>query len=203
MSAVVSQPEGNYYDKYGTRNPIARHLMAGFLASFTELATMSRACSAFEVGCGEGHLSVRLAEMGLAVRAMDIAESCVAKTKAHAANAGVTISAHVGDVASLTKQDAAELVVCCEVLEHLDNPVEALERLSTLATPWLLASVPREPLWRALNMARGKYWADWGNTPGHVQHWSSKKFLDFIAARFELVAVRQPLPWTMVLARVR
>ena len=27
-------PAGNYYDKYRTRNPIARRLMQGFLAGF-------------------------------------------------------------------------------------------------------------------------------------------------------------------------
>jgi len=26
-------------------------------------------------------------------------------------------------------------------------------------------SVPREPLWRMLNMARGAYWKSLGNTP--------------------------------------
>ena len=38
----------------------------------------------------------------------------------------------------------------------------------------LLVSVPREPLWRGLNMARGAYMRDLGNTPGHVNHWSKR-----------------------------
>src|SRR5690606_17786231 len=98
-------------------------------------------------------------------------------------------------------RDAAELVVCCEVLEHLDRPEEALRVLTGLASPWLILSVPREPLWSALNVARGKYWSSLGNTPGHVQRWSSRRFVGLLARHVEVVEVRRPLPWTMVLCR--
>jgi hypothetical protein len=63
--------------------------------------------------------------------------------------------------------------------------------------------VPREPLWRVLNLARGKYLADLGNTPGHVNHWSRGGFLDLLSRRFEIVEARTPLPWTMALCKVR
>jgi hypothetical protein len=42
-----------------------------------------------------------------------------------------------------------------------------------------------------------------GNTPGHRQHWSRRGFVDFLRRRVEVVAVRRPLPWTMVLCRSR
>ena len=51
-------------------------------------------------------------------------------------------------------RDSAELIVCCEVMEHLGDPEAALETLASLASPWAIVSVPREPLWRALNLAR-------------------------------------------------
>src|SRR5260370_338538 len=53
--------------------------------------------------------------------------------------------------------DAAELIVCCEVMEHLPDPDAALSVVASLASPWAIVSVPREPLWRALNIARLKY----------------------------------------------
>lgn len=203
MTSPVFQPEGNHYDKYGTRNPLARWMMSGFLRSFDTLAEQTGAQSSFEVGCGEGHLSIRLAQRGVAARGVDIAPSCIEKTLANAAAAGVNVPARVADIRTLGPEDAAELVVCCEVLEHLDDPVAAVETLARLARPWLLTSVPREPLWRVLNMCRGKYWGDWGNTPGHVQHFSAMAFRQLIARRFEVVAMEQPLPWTMILAKVR
>ena len=57
--------------------------------------------------------------------------------------------------------------------------------------------------WRMLNMARGKYWADLGNTPGHLQHWNSKHFVALIARHMDIVAVAKPIPWTFVLCRQR
>jgi hypothetical protein len=52
-------------------------------------------------------------------------------------------------------------------------------------------------------MARGKYLLQGGNTPGHIQHWSSRGFVELVSRHFEVVKVRKPLPWTMLLCRPR
>ena len=193
---------GNVYDKYATTNPIERRLVGGFLAQLGELAARTGAREAHEVGCGEGELSIMLARRGLSVRGSDISEQVVDEARARAAAAGLEIAFKAAPVTSLEPgADAAELVVCCEVLEHVDDPVAGLETLAGLARPWLLLSVPREPLWRALNLARLKYVGELGNTPGHLNHWSRRGFLDFLAERVELVEVRSPLPLTMALCR--
>ena len=193
---------GNVYDKYATTNPIERRLVGGFLAQLGELAARTGAREAHEVGCGEGELSIMLARRGLSVRGSDISEQVVDEARARAAAAGLEIAFKAAPVTSLEPgADAAELVVCCEVLEHVDDPAAGLETLVGLARPWLLLSVPREPLWRALNLARLKYVGELGNTPGHLNHWSRRGFLDFLAERVELVEVRSPLPWTMALCR--
>ena len=83
------------------------------------------------------------------------------------------------------------------------DPAGALDRLAELAQPWLIASVPREPLWRALNLFRFTYVSMLGNTPGHVNHWSKRGFARFLERRFEVVELRSPLPWTMALCRAR
>ena len=193
---------GNVYDKYATTNPIERRLVGGFLAQLGELAARTGAREAHEVGCGEGELSIMLARRGLSVRGSDISEQVVDEARGRAAAAGLEIAFKAAPVTTLEPSaDAAELVVCCEVLEHVDDPVAGLETLAGLARPWLLLSVPREPLWRALNLARLKYVGELGNTPGHLNHWSRRGFLDFLAERVELVEVRSPLPWTMALCR--
>ena len=195
---------GNLYPKYTVRNPIARRLVAGFLEALADLAHRSGARQMHEVGCGEGFLTTLLAQSGFAVRGSDLSPSAVAIARQRAAELGLPVTFRVADVYDLTpERDGAELVVCCEVLEHLTDPARALGILARLAHPHLIVSVPREPLWRLLNMARCRYWWDLGNTPGHLQHWSARSFLALLEDHVEVHEVRTPLPWTMALCRRR
>jgi 2-polyprenyl-3-methyl-5-hydroxy-6-metoxy-1,4-benzoquinol methylase len=195
---------GNVYDKYSTPNPIERRLVSGFLAQLMQLVDQTAAGEAHEVGCGEGELALRLAGRGLRVRGSDAFAEVIGEARRRAAAAGADVAYETRSVQELDPEhDAAELVLCCEVLEHLDDPAAALETLTELAQPWLIVSVPREPLWRALNLARLKYVRDLGNTPGHLSHWSRGGFLRFLEPRLEVVDVRSPLPWTMVLCHSR
>lgn len=203
MSAAP-QPAGNFYDKYRTANPIARHLMQGFLGAFDALVARVPVSAALEIGCGEGELAIRLAQRGFRVRGCDISSAIVDEARRRAHQAGIAAAFWQQPIESIdVRAEAAPLVVCCEVLEHLDDPLRGVDTLAELAQPYLLASVPREPLWRVLNLARGKYLADLGNTPGHVNHWSRRDFLAVLARRFDILDTRAPLPWTMALCKRR
>jgi 2-polyprenyl-3-methyl-5-hydroxy-6-metoxy-1,4-benzoquinol methylase len=193
---------GNVYDKYASRNPIERRLVDGFLEQVGELVDRSNATEAHEVGCGEGEISMLLARRGLRVRGSDVSAEVIEEARRRSQAAGVTVDYRAAPISDLrADRDAAELVVCCEVLEHLDDPDAGLETLAGLARPWLLVSAPREPIWRALNLARGKYVGDLGNTPGHLGHWSRRGFIALLRSRVDVVDVRSPLPWTMALCR--
>ena len=191
---------GNAYDKYHSPNPIARWLMNGFLGAFEALVDQAGPATVFEMGCGEGHLSMPLLRKGIDLSGCDLDPDVVgeANQQSIAAGYGERFNARsVYDVAP--GEITADLIVCCEVLEHLPDPERALDVLAGQnARHWLL-SVPREPIWRALNLARGKYVGDLGNTPGHIQHWSASAFRRMVESRFTVVEQRAPLPWTMLL----
>ena len=84
----------------------------------------------------------------------------------------------------------------------MPDPEQTLAEMARVTREHLLVSVPREPLWRALNLARGAYVRDLGNTPGHVNHWSRRSFLRLLSRHGEVVEARSPFPWTMVLVRL-
>jgi 2-polyprenyl-3-methyl-5-hydroxy-6-metoxy-1,4-benzoquinol methylase len=204
VSVATPEAGGNVYDKYGTSNRIERRLVGRFMAQLSELVDRTGAREAHEVGCGEGELAILLARRGLRVRGTDAFPRVLEEARERAAAAAVEIDYEAAPVEALDPaRHGAELIVCCEVLEHLEDPQQALATLAQLARPWLIASVPREPLWRALNVARLSYLADLGNTPGHLGHWSKRGFIRFLSSRFEVVAVRTPVPWTMALCRAR
>jgi hypothetical protein len=95
------------------------------------------------------------------------------------------------------------MATAIEVLEHVPDPEHTVAEMARVASRWLLVSVPREPLWRALNLARGAYVKDLGNTPGHLNHWSKRSFVALLERHGEVVEARSPFPWTMLLVRVR
>lgn len=210
MTAALSDPTaedvigGNVYPKYTTRNPLARHLVKNFMRSLHDLVRQSGATTVHEVGCGEGFLATALAGTGHYVRGSDVSADTIARARRRAAGLGLEIPFRVTSLYELTpERDAAELVICCEVLEHVPDPGRALAVLAGLARPHLIVSVPHEPLWRLLNLARGRYWRELGNTPGHIQHWSRAGFCRLVQEHVEVVAVRTPVPWTMLLCRAR
>jgi 2-polyprenyl-3-methyl-5-hydroxy-6-metoxy-1,4-benzoquinol methylase len=195
---------GNLYNKYGTKNPIERYLMKCFQSSLDNLVTRIDVKEIHEVGCGEGHLSISWALKGKSVRGTDFSEQIIEIARRNAEERNINVQFEAVGIFSLKPEaHAADLILCCEVLEHLQEPHRALAILANLASPYLIASVPREPLWSILNMARGKYFSKLGNTPGHVQKWSKNSFIRFLSSSLEIIEVVTPIPWTMVLCRSR
>ena len=196
---------GNAYDKYGARNPIVQWIMQGFDHALNELVTLSAPRSIHEVGCGEGYWVLRWLNDGIEARGSDFSEKVIGIARANAmATPAAQARFRQCSIYDLQAgRDSADLLVCCEVLEHLEDPEAGLRALARVASGDVILSVPREPIWRILNMARGRYLASLGNTPGHIQHWSRGRFIALVERHFEVVEVRTPLPWTMLLCRAR
>jgi 2-polyprenyl-3-methyl-5-hydroxy-6-metoxy-1,4-benzoquinol methylase len=190
---------GNVYDKYGAPNPIVRALMRGFTGAVTDLYLGTGATSVLEVGCGEGLLADRL----IKARRPAHFEACdVALQPAPGIDPQIVL--REASIYGLPHADASfDLVVCCEVLEHLADPASGLAELARVARRHVLISTPWEPVWRLMNLARARYVGALGNTPGHVQHFSRRALLDLAATRLINLRVRRPLPWTVILGDVR
>jgi 2-polyprenyl-3-methyl-5-hydroxy-6-metoxy-1,4-benzoquinol methylase len=199
-----SVPTGNTFDKYGSTNPIVRRLMAGFERSLSELFSRAAPASVIDVGCGEGVLTHRWAEQlgdGRVV-GFDLEDP---KLEAHwAERIRPNLEYRTGNAdAGLPFADGEfDLAAAIEVLEHVPDPERAVAEMARVAKRHLLVSVPREPLWRALNVARGAYLRDLGNTPGHVNHFSKRGFVALLSRYGEVVEARSPFPWTMLLVRL-
>lgn len=198
--------EYDFAGKYEETNPIARALVRGFFGGVASLvARAGREASigsALEVGCGEGFSTGELRGLlpGTArFASLDIERRLVRAARGRNPDAPL-LQASVE--ALPFPDDAFDLVFCMEVLEHVPDPERALRELRRVSGRWLVLTVPREPIWRAMNFARGKYMADLGNTPGHIQHWSRRGFRRFVSQQVHIVSARAPLPWTQVLARV-
>ncbi|HWX96718.1 MAG TPA: class I SAM-dependent methyltransferase [Solirubrobacteraceae bacterium] len=195
---------GNTYDKYGSSNPLVRRLMSGFERSLDALLDQAAPRSLLDVGCGEGVLVHRWAGRlgdGRRLVGIDLEEESI--QAGWAEHQAPNLEYRVMQAENLPFADGEfDLASAIEVLEHLPDPEHTLSEMARCAGRHLLVSVPREPLWRMLNMARGAYWPALGNTPGHLNHWSKRSFVELLSRHGEVVEVRSPFPWTMLLVRL-
>jgi 2-polyprenyl-3-methyl-5-hydroxy-6-metoxy-1,4-benzoquinol methylase len=193
---------GTGSNKYETKNPIARFALGQLTSSIAGLAAKTKAESILEIGCGEGHITKLLLNLPEAsVRATDISNTLLQEARANVGeNERVTFDTlNIYDINPAEMR--SDLVVCCEVLEHLQEPAKGLKLLARASKHYTILSVPREPNFRILNFLRGQHFTHFGNAPGHVQHWSKRSFLKFLSSEFEICEVRALLPWTLVLAK--
>jgi len=193
-------PTGNATQKYAARNPVTRFLLRRFLATIDAIALELRPETILDVGCGEGIVTTRLAQVsGASTVGVDLDTDTLSDEWRRHANERVSFQAAsayelpFGD-------DSFDCVCALEVLEHLERPQDALAELARVARRALLVSVPREPIWRAVHLLAGRDVRELGNTPGHINHWSSRAFEDFVSERARLSAMRRPFPWTIVVA---
>jgi len=195
---------GNTYDKYGASNPVVRHLMSAFERSLDELLDRADPASLLDVGCGEGVLVHRWAmRLGEDVRVVGIDLQEESLQAGWSARRAPNLEYRAVDAKSLPfAANEFDLASAIEVLEHVPQPERTLAEMARCARRYLLVSVPREPLWRALNLARGAYVRQLGNTPGHLNHFSKRSFQRLLSRYGDVVEVRSPLPWTMLLVRL-
>ena len=202
-AAATEVPTGNTFDKYGSQNPVVRRLMAGFHGTLDELWDRAAPSSVLDVGCGEGVLTVEWAERlgDRRVVGIDLDDPKLRAEWEQRKRPNLEFRAE--EATRLTfADDEFDLAAAIEVLEHVPEPEATLAEMARVARSHLLVSVPREPLWRGLNMARGAYLKDLGNTPGHLNHWSKRSFVQLLSRHGDVVEARSPFPWTMLLVRV-
>jgi 2-polyprenyl-3-methyl-5-hydroxy-6-metoxy-1,4-benzoquinol methylase len=202
-AAAAEVPTGNTFDKYGSSNPVVKRLMGGFHSTLDELWTKAAPASVLDVGCGEGVLTLEWAErLGQGrIVGIDLEDPKLRAEWEKRERPNLEFRAEEATHLSFS-DDEFDVASAIEVLEHVPEPEATLAEMARVARGHLLVSVPREPLWRGLNMARGAYWRTLGNTPGHVNHWSKRGFVSLLSRYGTVEEARSPFPWTMLLVRV-
>jgi SAM-dependent methyltransferase len=198
----------DFFGKYEQSGKIGRFLVERYFSAVNALVERAtreaHVLRALEIGCGPGYSTQRIRRMlptEVGLEASEYVPALVAVAREN----NLTVPVEQEDIYELRREvDAYDVVFLLEVLEHLDYPGVALTEVKRILKPGglLILGVPREPIWRALNMARGKYWRRLGNTPGHINHWSNRSIRCYLREQIgEVIETKAPLPWTLLLSR--
>lgn len=189
--------ESGNYKKYTSKNPLMGIIISKFMTDLSEtISPLEDVNSVIDIGCGEGFIINCLNRPD--ITGVDISKKAldIAKRK----NPGCNFC--TGSVYDLSfKESSFDLVIATEILEHLKNPEKALQEIGRISSSYCLFSVPNEPYFRTMNFLRGKNLKRYGNDIEHVQNWNSREFVKLLKTYFNVVEVKKPFPWTMVLCR--
>ena len=194
---------GNTYDKYGSTNPVVKRLMANFEGTLDALFKQAAPASLLDVGCGEGVLVHEWAKALAPARVVGIDLEEPSIQAGWAQRQAPNLEYRIMLAENLPFADGEfDAATAIEVLEHVPDPAHTVAEMARVAQRHLLVSVPREPLWRGLNLVRGAYVRQLGNTPGHINHWTKRSFVELLSRHGEVVEARSPFPWTMLLVEL-
>jgi ubiquinone/menaquinone biosynthesis C-methylase UbiE len=191
--------ESTNYAKFESRNPLVRRLIDRFYATVRSVVEPLNPDSVLDAGCGEGETLARLAGcLPRHVFGVDIRPDSLEFARRRLPS----LEASLQSVYELEFEDEAfDLVLCLEVLEHLERPERALSELCRVSRSDLVLSVPHEPWFRAGSLLRARHLARLGNHPEHLQNWTRRGFAEFLAPRVETVALTTSFPWLIAHCR--
>jgi ubiquinone/menaquinone biosynthesis C-methylase UbiE len=154
-----------------------------------------------DAGSGEGFLADELVRRapGLGVTAVDVRVAALRFARERFGAHQPRIAAGICDLPF--RNQAFDLVLCSEVLEHLEHPLEALRELIRVSARYVLITVPREPIFQLLN--RTGRALRLCSDAGHIHFWTRAAFQREFAPFFTETMFRWRHTYQLLLGRVR
>lgn len=188
------------FKKHTSTDPSKQFFIRRFYKTLVKTVAPLGVSSILDAGCGEGFTLNTLSEsnVGKKLEGIDYAKDALSIGHKMFPN----LLLRHGSIYDLPyKQSSFDLVICTEVLEHLENPQKALAQLSRVSKKYVLVTVPNEPFFRLSRLLKGMDIGKLGNHPEHIQHWTFSSFPRFVKNKgLQISKVRFPFPWIMILA---
>lgn len=144
---------------------------------------VKRHATGMDVGCGDGFLVYRLTRQGYMVTGLDASKEGLTKAEARLRDVGIESTLIEGTAYDLpTEAESQDFVVSVEVIEHLNNPVNALQEIYRVLKPGgvFVCTTPQRTPTQATDEVRDPY---------HVKEYIGSELTDELDRVFEDVEV--------------
>jgi len=120
----------------------------------------STPCTMLDAGCGDGYLAGQFSKLGHAVTAIDISHEGVALGRAAFPNVTFRVASVTDDLHDLSPPSGFDVIVSCEVIEHLYSPNKFLQRAYDLLRPGglIIITTPYHGYWKNLAISLKGRW---------------------------------------------
>jgi 2-polyprenyl-3-methyl-5-hydroxy-6-metoxy-1,4-benzoquinol methylase len=138
--------------------------------------------SILDAGCGNGELLKNINNNKILKYGIDIDRNCVKISKKH----GTIKLGNIMDIKEIFNDNSVDLIVCSHVLEHLKNPVGAVEQMKIVSKKWIVLVVPNLATFTNLHMFRKPHYIN----KGHKFGWGPSHFKTFIEISCKLKIIK-------------
>ena len=133
--SFYDQWASEWWDKAATVAPLDRLNPLRFLF-FDRYIPIWQGLRVLDLGCGGGFTCEFLAKRGAIVTGLDLSAACIEAASLHAGKAGLSIRYQQGKGESLPFENSAfDVVVCVDVLEHVESPAQTIAEVSRVLQP--------------------------------------------------------------------
>lgn len=187
------------YTKHSDTSPSRRREIDNFYFTLSSMCTRLRIKKVLDAGCGEGFTLDKLRKEKIGLEFVGVDNSAIAINLGKKLFPSFILK--VDDIYNLSFDDSSQdLVLCTEVLEHLKEPERAINELIRVSKKYVVLSVPNEPFFSFRNLLKGKHIKRLGNTPGHINWWTSSTFEKLVKKLgLKIIKIEHPFPFTLVL----
>lgn len=123
-----------------------------------------------DVGVGRGELMRILDKRGCDVSGMDVDEECVLLGQ----KVGRCMQGEIKDICNIFNPGEFDVIVCSHVLEHVNNPHDALESMAAMKAKYYVFAIPN-PL-RSIRILRAVIGSRRPDHKEHVYSWGHAEF---------------------------
>lgn len=186
--------------KYMSRNPLKRIMIERLNKKVVyiigkmlrDIPRQDVKVKLLDAGCGEGFISNLLYNQFDNIEITGLEYN--AEAVEYAASKNPDIHFVKGDIYKMPFETASfDIVLCMEVLEHLEKPEQAVKELRRVGNSAMLLTVPHEPWFCLGNLTALKNIRRLGNPPDHINHWTLNGFRKFVNSILGGVRVLMPV----------